>query len=336
VPFVVYVASRTFFNSEALLGADRTAILAEHPLLEERKVVRVAKGRAGEIQRRSFDARRRQSVPSVVDLVLKLTAPLVPHAQGVLGARLFLFRMLSSPSSPQAYIDEDDRLDSWFWHTNLKAFRDQHALPYFTLGNLRHTGSDRTHEVSGGNLKASQVVLGHVSADTTYSHYRSDGMKRRDEEKIARVQGRFVDWLRDGAEVPTSIVARDIPELTASQAEAISLGENAVSSGFTCRNPYNSPMPGQRRGKLCSAWLGCFACPNAVIETNAQTLARLLQLKSHLISAKMNLAPQRFELIYEPKLRILEDDILPKFTDRQVLEIASQQVMALPPLPDIE
>lgn len=336
VPFIVYVASRTFFNAEALLGADRSAILTAHPLLEERKVVRVAKGRAGKLQRRSFDARRTQSVPNILERVLKLTAPLVPHAQGNLGKRLFLFRKLTSPSLPQAYIDDDDKLDTWFWHTNLRAFREQHALPYFTLGNLRHTGSDRTHEASGGNLKASQVVLGHMSADTTYTHYRSDGMKRRDEEKIAGVQTHFVDWLREGAEVPSAIVVRDIPELTAAQAEAISVGANAVSSGFTCRNPLDSPMPGQRRGRLCSAWLGCFACPNALIERNAQTLARLLQLKFHLIGSKLNLSPERFQFLYEPKLRILSEDILPRFTDGNMYNIAQGMIASLAPLPDIE
>jgi hypothetical protein len=338
VPYAVYIDSRGFFSTEALLGADRSKVLSDHPLFEERKVITLMKGRAGKIQKRSFDSRRSRSIPAMVERVQVMTAPLVPLAgQAPISSRLFLFRPgQGSRAVVAAYIDDDGNLDNHLWTENFRRFREDHGLPYFTLKNLRQTGSDRTHEVSGGDIKASQALLNHMSADTTFGSYNTDAMKRRDAQKIAALQVRFVDWARPDGSADRSTVAADVPDLTPSQQDAIARGENATASGFTCKNPYDSPQPGQRRGQLCSVWLGCFACPNAVVERNPSALARLMQLKDHLVSSRLTVNQARFELIYAPQLTILEKDILPTFIEQSVHQEALALLPSLPPLPDLD
>jgi hypothetical protein len=115
----------------------------------------------------------------------------------------------------------------------------------------------------------------------------------------------------------------------------IAKGLNATASGFTCRDPLAGIAPGQQRGRLCSAWLGCFTCPNAVIPLDVDTLARLLRSRDALIVARMTVAADRWDLLYAPKLEILERDILPRFPAR-FLSKAATLVPSLPQLPPIE
>jgi hypothetical protein len=80
--------------------------------------------------------------------------------------------------------------------------------------------------------------------------------------------------------------------------------------------------------------MGCFTCPNAVIAPDPMSLARLLQARDHLRGAAATLHPARWEGLYAPQLRILEEDILPRFGSREL--DASRRLQAqLPPLPDL-
>ncbi|MEL4382757.1 hypothetical protein, partial [Shewanella algae] len=90
---------------------------------------------------------------------------------------------------------------------------------------------------------------------------------------------------------------------------------------------------GQRKGELCTAWLGCFTCPNAVIPLNEDVLVRLLATRAALTDARAAMAPERWRLLYAPKLEILERDILPRFCEA-MLEAVSR--MSLPQLPPVE
>jgi predicted P-loop ATPase/GTPase len=85
---------------------------------------------------------------------------------------------------------------------------------------------------------------------------------------------------------------------------------------------------------LCSNFLGCFTCPNAVITADAPSLARLLQARDHLRAASTYLHPARWQVVYSPQLQILEEDILTRFSARE-LATAEPLRGALPPLPEL-
>jgi hypothetical protein len=104
--------------------------------------------------------------------------------------------------------------------------------------------------------------------------------------------------------------------------------------GFDCKDPFAGIAPGTHRGELCTNFLGCFTCPNAVITADRTTLARLLQARDHLRAATAYVHPARWEAIYAPPLRILEQDILTRFT-RSELADAAQRLSSLSPLPDL-
>jgi hypothetical protein len=104
--------------------------------------------------------------------------------------------------------------------------------------------------------------------------------------------------------------------------------------GFDCKDPLAGVAPESRRGELCSNFLGCFTCPNAIIASDPASLARLLQARDHLRAAAATIHPARWDALYAPQLRILEEDILTRFAATE-LGAAARLRTTLPPLPDL-
>jgi hypothetical protein len=81
-------------------------------------------------------------------------------------------------------------------------------------------------------------------------------------------------------------------------------------------------------------YLGCFTCPNAVITTDTASLARLVQARDHLRSGSSYIHPARWDAIYAPQLRILEEDILTRFSANELNSAAALRA-TLPSLPQL-
>jgi hypothetical protein len=92
--------------------------------------------------------------------------------------------------------------------------------------------------------------------------------------------------------------------------------------------------PGTHAGELCTNFLGCLTCPNAILTHDARTLARLLQARDHLRAASSQLHPARWAAIYAPQLAILEHDVLTRFSAEEVDE-AQRLRSTLPSLPSL-
>lgn len=111
-------------------------------------------------------------------------------------------------------------------------------------------------------------------------------------------------------------------------------GKSVSMFGFDCKDPYAGIAPGTRAGELCSHFLGCFTCPNAIVTPDPACLARLLKAREHLRLASAYVHPARFESLYSPQLKILEEDILTRFSDRE-LAAAAAFCSSSPPLPEL-
>jgi hypothetical protein len=105
--------------------------------------------------------------------------------------------------------------------------------------------------------------------------------------------------------------------------------------GFTCADPMAGRGPRARPGELCPEWLWPFTDPGLVIPNDAQHLARVVQLQRHLREAWHQMRSERFDLIYRPLLGLINDDILPRFTDVKVMRDAELLAEDLAPLPDL-
>ena len=325
VPYMVAIAAQTFANPDALRNMRRNC-MTEHPLLEGRTLVAWDKGRAGQVQRRSFLRGRGLSVPNLIDRVLAMTAPLVPHVPAEQRGKLFLSggvmvsrRVCLLPMSS--------------WDSFLQSFRARHDLRdsegaplALTFGSLRPTGLTLAHAALGYDVLKTQTLANHAHPDTTRGYVHSPAIRAEQAKELGRLQGRFVEVIRGGDGWHETMDHADATRRINSR--------NATASGFTCSDPMAGIAPGQRKGRLCTAWLGCFTCPNAVIPLNVDTLARLLRMRDALADARRTIAVDRWQLLYAPKLEILERDVLHRFPAdvHRAAQEMMDQVSSPPPI----
>jgi hypothetical protein len=328
IPYMISIAAQTFANPEALRLMQRDC-MSEHVLLEGRVVVTWKKARSNQLQRRSFLRDKSFSVPNLIDRVLALTEPLRARAPSTERELLFLSANIIGSRSigviPQGLMGKHVRL--FAKRHGLKA--DNGEPLALALANLRATGLTLAHVALGHDVLKTQVLANHASPDTTRRYIDRPLVRAAQEVELGRVQARFVEAIR----------SRDIGLASRrskrSEVSPIISTQNATASGFICADPLGGIAPGQSKGKLCTAWLGCFTCPNAVIPLEPDTLARLIRMRDALTEARTRLAPERWQLFYEPKLEILERDVLPRFS-AAVHTAARERLKSTAPVPPIE
>lgn len=207
---------------------------------------------------------------------------------------------------------------------------DQQGKPLcLTFASLRPTGLSLAHARLGHDVVKTQALANHADLNQTKRYVSQPVIQAEQTGMIARLQGRFVEAVRGGG-----VPAEQGGQQAAAPEEEIN-ARNATASGFICRDPLSGIAPGQRKGKLCTFWLGCFTCRNAVIPLEAETLARVLRTRQALVEARPRVALDRWQLLYAPQLEIIERDILPEFP-ADVRAAASAMVDRMPELPLVE
>jgi hypothetical protein len=109
----------------------------------------------------------------------------------------------------------------------------------------------------------------------------------------------------------------------------------AATPGWRCLDPYDSPIDGQEKGKLCAAYGACPNCPLANLNArDPYSLARALQLKAKIETAQTVLPALRWLKVWAPRLQRLVDYWLPSIQDPAVIAAASK--LDLAELPELE
>lgn len=319
VAYMIAIGAQTYANPEALRLLRRDC-MSEHLLLDGRVLVSWHKGRAGREQRRSFLRDKSFSVPTLIDQVLAMTGRLVVHAPQRDRDRLFLTGQVRAARTIAV-------IPGYLASTLTRRFVRRHGLVddggktlNLTLAALRASGLTLAHERLGHDILKTQALANHATPDTTQRYVDRPRVRKAQAAAIGRLQARFVEVVRGEVATPAAPIMMADPR-------------NATAAGFICRDPLAGIAEGQRAGRLCTAWLGCFTCPNAVIPLDEEVLVRLMATRTSLIAARSGMAAERWRLLYAPKLEILERDILPRFP-ATLRELAAMAPM--PTLPPIE
>lgn len=333
VPFYLALAIQTAANPDPLRLISRDC-LVPHPLEEERMFVEWLKPKSGgwvqRMQRRSFDRRRSRSAPRLVEMVLEMTAPLLPHVGEQDRDRLFLIRRMgTSPARGHRHlagliawdalknaierfiVQSNERIAAW---NAAHPERPWHEVPDFSAGLFRGSVATAHYEASDGDILAPKAVLNHTSVATTSAYIEGPAAARIERDTIARLQELMLAWVA--------------PEAKAASAVGEDRGATALF-GNECLSPVSDA------GRVCSKLGGCLVCPGLVVPLDAKHLARILQACAHLESARERIDPQRWARFYASSLRALQDDLLPDFPEALLPE-ARRVAANLPPLPELE
>jgi hypothetical protein len=324
MPYYLAILIHTAGNPEAI-AALRTDCLQRLPLLADREAVVWDKPRAGSVQRRSFQRTAPLEPPALIREIIEWTQRLRPRAPVTRRDRLFLFK------SPYAVTSLDETHDVLI----RRRFAARHALPDFQLASIRPSVLTAFYRTTG-DLSCVRAIANHASLSTTVAYVQEPFVQAQNQLRVAMLQHAFLGHLLRGdrADVPRTVTPRESASAQATVTDEVPSGAAVSMFGFSCRDPFAGIAPGTRKGELCTNFLGCLTCPNAILASDALTLARLLQARDHLKEAAQRLHPARWAGIYAPQLRILEEDILTRFSAHQLTtaQALRSKLPLLPPL----
>jgi hypothetical protein len=321
LPYYLAILIHTAGNPDPIAELGRDC-LQSLPLLDDRQALVWFKARAHSQQRRTFSSTDRLEPPALVKDVLMWNERLRPLVAPALRERLFLFK---GPRGTGA-------ISSGHVKHLLEAFCKRHGLPRFSLVSIRSSVLASFYRASG-DLRHAKAVANHAHLSTTVRYVQMPEVQAQHRARIAAVQNAFIGHIEQTRSGTVS-QHRAPSALPADIDSAVPPGEVVSMFGFGCTDPFAGIAPGTQRGDLCTHFMGCFTCPNAIITPDPRSVARLLQAGDHLRAAAAALHPARWQAIYAPHLRILEEDILPRFAAGE-LAAAALLVAQLPPLPEL-
>ncbi|NHZ42795.1 phage integrase SAM-like domain-containing protein [Massilia aquatica] len=312
IPFVVLHSVYTSANTGALRALKWGNVeLVE--ILESRRVrYTFVKPRAHLTYKRSFPIQVGEifSPYELHQFLKKWTSSIRAHA-GLFADNIYIFKTFTQTVrgffSSQDNGDDSDNT----WNSVLKTFCKCHGLPYTTIKILRMTGLDIVREQNGNDIRAVMAAGGQTAEGTIDLHYNGPGAKRRGTEGLSEVMSTQERWVDTGG-------IRDI------RASPDTADMHAATPGWNCLDPYDSPIPGEKTGRLCQAFGQCPGCPLGGIDRESgYALARTLQLADEIRHARFYLDATRWRVVYEPVMAILINKWIPSFTNPAVLDDAS-------------
>lgn len=291
-PFYLAVLCQSSANPMAMRELGRDCV-EPHPLRDDRARIRWAKRRSGYEQKADFSTKRGRSAPNLLETLMRLNEPLVKFAPQHEKSMAFL-----------AYQRSQVRVSSWqSLHNHLADFIQRHTLDNFDFRDLRRAGAD-LHESAAGSILGAMKRLNHRSSRTTVG-YTSPGLLQAEHDStIARAQTDLVTQATQSTNCSDGL-----------KASIISRPATTVF-GFLCKDPYGGISPDSTPGALCRKFTSCATCPGAIVPLDdPRVVAKLLTTRQHLQSTYRRAVEhgwiERFRILYEPTLRIVED-MLPR------------------------
>jgi len=315
-PYYLAIVLHTAGNTQAIANLS-VDCLQPIPLMEDREMLVWEKPRASRVQRRSFRRADPFEPPALVRELIDWTSRLRSHVPRHQRNHLFLMKPRWRPTAATRV-----KL-----HRALERFIAVHALKPFTFSSLRSSVLTALYR-SSGDLRAVKEMANHASISTTVRYVQGPEVAAQNSLRMAALQSALLGHVETSADRGLSTPTR-APTVSAPPS-----GTAVSMFGFSCKDPFSGLAPGTRRGELCTNFLACLTCPNAIIPTNAATLARLLHAREHLQAATTHIHPARWSAIYAPQLRILDEDLIPRFPagERPEAERLRTSLPALLPL----
>jgi len=144
---------------------------------------------------------------------------------------------------------------------------------------------------------------------------------------IQKAQERMVERVTVVAEKREKGVKR--LNLPTAQASKIVAGRFDTGCG-ACRDPYNSPQPGEIEGRACTSFHACFSCPNGL--WFLEDLPLIMATRDRFLRLRSEMKAGDWELVYGSSLRIINEQIIAAFRTEQIemAEIKASDLKNMP------
>ena len=201
-------------------------------------------------------------------------------------------------------------------------FCKRRGLKYSGSQANRLAFSEAVDGLTDGDAFELRAMLGHRLLSTGQDSYQTTTMQHRQKEQLAGAMTAQERWVTSNGKIDTRSARSDREQTAATQ-------------GFCCADPFQSPQPGQRHGKLCTSYGSCPACPLAAADPNeAYALARFLQLQELYEEARAELGSEIWRRKFENAYLALRDSWIPAVSTTANRQ--SAMMIMLTPLPGLE
>jgi hypothetical protein len=202
------------------------------------------------------------------------------------------------------------------WQHSFQNFITDNNLPNFTLKAIRATLLDYVQLFNRGDLEAARAVGNHRSLITTWTHYTSSLVKRLLQEATGETLLVRERWLNSGGVID--------PRLFHGWTN-----KGCATPGFHCLDPFDSPRPSQKQGRLCAAYGECPDCPlSAAVPNNPRNVMLYEALRRAIYRSVSSMTASMWMLRWAPVVAAL--DALLSNVPPAVLEKSRQLVVDLP------
>ncbi|TFZ08929.1 hypothetical protein [Ramlibacter humi] len=313
------------FNTDALRTLGQKNLKRKDVLnngrLEVRLTVRPGKQR-GSTYARSFpiDDADPCSPNSILELMVAWTERIRSEA-GKYKDCIFIHVTNENAVKAFASAKLDGRGGDTKWLHHLAEFCERHKLDRFNLRELRMTSLDYGMWMFADDIRASFALKGGKSESVLRDHYIGESARQRSNARVAELQSNKERYVRTGGKV----------HHLGSDSKDIS----AATPGCKCVDTFDSPIPGEVKGRQCGAFGRCPGCPLGSPELTAYGLARMLQLREQLKEARKTMPLERWKACWDGVLKTLERKWIPLFKNKPQLWERVKR-MSLPPIGVIE
>lgn len=283
IPIYLLILIQTAANPLSLMFLSVTC-LEDHPVDDDKCVMSWGKPRASREQSKIFLRGGKYGAPELVRLLTEMTSSVRELAPSEDKGILMVIRKG----------DLVERVSVQSMHNSLKKFRDDNSLSKFTFADIRKAVAGIALKDTGSIVEVASL-LQHKDVRTTELYLQSREAKESKYEMLHAFQGRMLEK-----------VELDYPS-----------GQETVL-GFNCSDPDSGVAVGSTQGQPCMQYLSCATCPNAiVVKDDPRIVARIYRARDAILEFKRRASMSsdlqiRYENLYQPILRIIEEDIIKK------------------------
>lgn len=322
IPHALLITIRTGLNPEVLFEMDIPKhSLKPSYLLNSTRLVLPVKNRSG----RSHNIELTDEVINglrIKNNVVRLIEEVEDYTSRVRSSL-----EVGSPLKSKLWLVESDdgRIDlfkNFRYYLSLQSFIKRHNIRdkdgnLFELNfrRIRPTFAEAMLKINGGDIRDLQKRLGHSNIRTTMNYLDPNLEERKEAFSFAGTA--MVKWALEGADKPS--ISEIAAELDVSLSEAEKFANGDFNMGVAkCKNPFESPLKGIKKGELCTQYLACFRCGNCVVLK--EDSHRLFSFYHWLISKKDLLGLEKWQSTYGWIIDIINQDIAPKLGDVEWIE----------------
>src|SRR6266404_5736772 len=221
IPFMIVIAANTAMNAFSLYQLKRNC-LEPHPLDDHAVYLRWKKARSSMGTQRQLHKRTSRTI-ALINFLLEYTKPLVERVPAWQREFLFLYQYGHYLKPSKVTVAS---MHHWSAHQHsLTSFCETNSLPHFTFGQIRPSAATHNHLMNGGNLRKTQMLLGHKSIETTVIYIDKIILKPLYDKSMRAAQEAIVDTIRVIPKPVAAAISEGATNLSRAQRKSIINGE---------------------------------------------------------------------------------------------------------------